>query len=119
MKQNDLLERTFNFGVNVLKFLRTLPNESEYNIIKYQLGKSSTSVGANYEESQAASSPADFKHKVRISLKEARESNYWLRVIKELIEIKSEELEKLIKESAELKNILGSIIIKLNKENSR
>jgi len=50
MKQNDLLERTFNFGVNVLKFLRTLPNESEYNIIKYKLGKSSTSVGANYEE---------------------------------------------------------------------
>jgi len=114
MKQNDLLDRTFYFGVNVLKFLRTLPKESEYNIIKYQLGKSATSVGANYEESQAASSQADFKNKVRISLKEARETNYWLRVIMELSESKSEELEKLIKESVELKNILGAIILKLN-----
>ena len=114
MKQNDLLDRTFYFGVNVLKFLRTLPKESEYNIIKYQLGKSATSVGANYEESQAESSQADFKNKVRISLKEARETNYWLRVIMELSESKSEELEKLIKESVELKNILGAKIIKLN-----
>jgi len=114
MKQNDLLDRTFYFGVNVLKFLRTLPKESEYNIIKYQLGKSATSVGANYEESQVASSQADFKNKVRISLKEARETNYWLRVIMELSESKSEELEKLIKESVELKNILGAIILKLN-----
>jgi hypothetical protein len=47
MKQNNLLERTFNFGVNVLKFLKTLPNESEYNIIKYQFGKSDSSVGVN------------------------------------------------------------------------
>lgn len=62
MKQNDLLDRTFYFGVNVLKFLRTLPKESEYNIINYQLGKSATSVSANYEESQAASSQADFKN---------------------------------------------------------
>lgn len=51
---------------------------------KFQLGKSSTSVGANYEEAQAGSSKADFKNKVRISLKEARESNYWLRVLKAL-----------------------------------
>jgi four helix bundle protein len=119
MKQNDLLERTFNFGVNILKFLRTLPKESEYNIIKYQMGKSATSVGANYEESQAASSQADFKHKVRISLKEARETNYWLRIIKEIGDNKSEEIEKLIKESVEIKNILAAIVIKLNKENSR
>ncbi len=53
MRQNDLLERTFSFGVRCLKLLRNLPNHSEYLIIKHQLGKSSTSVGANYEESQA------------------------------------------------------------------
>ncbi len=51
MKANDLLDRTFNFGVRCFKLLRTLPNHSEYQIIKYQLGKSSTSIGANYEES--------------------------------------------------------------------
>ena len=114
MKENDLLDRTFNFGVRCLKHLRTFPNTSEYSIIKYQLGKSSTSIGANYEESQAGSSKADFKNKVRISLKEARESNYWLRVLKALDENQSEELNFLINESKELKNILASILKKLN-----
>lgn len=112
MKENNLLERTFNFGVRCLKFLRPLPNSSEYRIIKYQLGKSSTSVGANYEESQAGSSKADFRNKVRIALKEARESNYWLRLIKALDETTNEELDFLIKESQELKNILATIIKK-------
>ncbi len=94
--------------------MRTFPNTSEYSIIKYQLGKSSTSIGANYEEAQAGSSKADFKNKVRISLKEARESNYWLRVLKALDENQSEELNFLINESKELKNILASILKKLN-----
>ncbi len=84
MQNNNLLDRTFKFGVNCIIFLRTLPRDFEYNVIKLQLTKSSTSIGANYEESQAGSSKADFKNKVRISLREARESNYWLRVIKAL-----------------------------------
>lgn len=71
MKPNDLLDRTFHFGVDVLKLIRTLPKDSEYYIIRYQLGKSATSIGANYEESQPGSSKADFKNKVRIALKEA------------------------------------------------
>ncbi len=114
MRENDLLDRTFNFGVRCLKILRTFPNSSEYSIIKYQLGKSSTSIGANYEEAQAGSSKADFKNKVRISLKEARESNYWLRILKALDENPNEELNFLENESKELKNILASIIKKLN-----
>jgi four helix bundle protein len=114
MKENDLLERTFNFGIRCLKLLRTLPNSSEYQIIKYQLGKSATSVGANYEEAQAGSSKADFKNKIRIALKEARESNYWLRVLKALEDTSNEELDFLVNESKELKNILASILKKLN-----
>jgi four helix bundle protein len=110
MKSNDLLERTFNFGVETLKLIRNLPKDSEYTIIRYQLGKSATSVGANYEESQAGSSKADFKNKVRIALKEARESNYWLRIIKALEEVETEKLEYLLQESKEIKNILGSIV---------
>jgi four helix bundle protein len=110
MKPNDLLNRTFNFGVETLKLIRTLPKDSEYSIIRYQLGKSATSVGANYEESQAGSSKADFKNKVRIALKEARESNYWLRVIKALGEIEDSKLDILLQESKEIKNILAAII---------
>jgi four helix bundle protein len=110
MKQNDLLERTFNFGVRCLKLLRDLPKSSEYQIIKYQLGKSATSVGANYEEAQAGSSKADFKNKVRISLKEIRESNYWLRILKSLDETPNDELDFLVNESKELKVIFATIV---------
>jgi four helix bundle protein len=110
MKPNDLLDRTFNFGVETLKLIRNFPKDSEYNIIRYQLGKSATSVGANYEESQAGSSKADFKNKVRIALKEARESNYWLRIVKALGETNDLKLDYLLQESKEIKNILASII---------
>ncbi len=110
MQNNNLLDRTFKFGVNCIIFLRTLPRDFEYNVIKLQLTKSSTSIGANYEESQAGSSKAAFKNNVRISLREARESNYWLRVIKALERSENEQLESLIQESKELKNILASII---------
>ncbi|WP_226064701.1 four helix bundle protein [Kaistella polysaccharea] len=110
MKKNDLLERTFWSGINCLKFLRKLPNDSEYRLIRYQLGKSATSIGANYEESQAGSSKADFKNKVKISLRESRESNYWLRVIKALDEKQNQELDDLLAESTELKNIFGAIV---------
>ncbi|UGS24918.1 four helix bundle protein [Flavobacterium channae] len=71
-------------------------------------------MGANYEESQAGSSKADFTNKVKIALREARETNYWLRVLKELNENSDESLEMLIKESQELKNILGAIVVKSN-----
>ena len=114
MKENDLLKRTFNFGISCLKFLRKLESNPENNLIRFQLGKSCTSIGANYEESQEGSSKADFTNKVKIALREARETNYWLRILKELNDNNDESLESLIKESQELKNILGAIVVKSN-----
>ncbi len=73
-KENELSKRLLIFSVEVIKFTRLLPKETEYQVIKYQLIKSATSVGANYQEAQSASSKADFKNKVNISLKEMAES---------------------------------------------
>ena len=115
MKENDLLKRTFNFGVDCLKYLRKLETNPENNLVRFQLGKSCTSIGANYEESQAGSSRADFINKVKISLREARESNYWLRILKELTENEDVQLQILIQESKEIKNILGAIVNNSNK----
>ena len=56
----------------------------------------------------------DFKNKIRIALKEARESNYWLRIIIALNDVENNELERLLQESKEIKNILASIINKMN-----
>ena len=110
--RNDLETRLFNFAINTIKFLRSQAPSSELNVIKYQLTKSSTSSGANYEEAQAGSSKLDFTNKVRISLREMRESNYWLRILKGINEEANPELEKLIQESKELKLILGAIVQK-------
>jgi len=83
-KRNDLCERLFDFAIRVIEFLKTLPYTPENKAIRTQLSKSACSSGANYEESQGGSSKADFKNKVRLSLREMRESNFWLRIIKEL-----------------------------------
>jgi four helix bundle protein len=109
----DLNDRLFEFAVKVLEYLKTIPYNPETKIIREQLAKSSTSAGANYEESQGGSSRADFANKVRISLREMRESHYWLRIIKRTVKgIDQQELESLIPESKELKHILGSIVQK-------
>ncbi len=115
--KNDLQQRLFNFAVRCLLFIRILPDSTEYKVIKYQLAKSSTSSGSNYEEAQAGSSKADFNNKTRISLREMRESNYWLRIIKAITEtgVDFVELDWLIQESKELKSILGSIVQKTRK----
>ena len=108
-------ERLFKFAIDVIKFLRNIKNTTEITVMKYQLTKSATSSGANYEEAQAASSRADFKNKITISLKEMRESNYWLKIFKAL-DIGDKETGKyLVNESGELKKILGSISSKTAK----
>jgi len=109
-------KRLFDFAVRVIKYCRNLPNKREYQVISYQLIKSATSSGANYEEAQGAASKPDFFNKINIALKEMRESNYWLRIIRE-IETMNDELKFLINESLELKKILGSINSKSVKRN--
>ena len=108
VKNNDLCERLFEFAVRVIKFLKDLPYSPENMTIRIQLSKSACSSGANYEEAQSGSSKADFTNKVRISLREMRESNYWLRIIKRTVpDVKKDDIDYLINESSELKNILG------------
>lgn len=107
----DLGKRLFNFAIDVIKICRKLPKAKEYDIIKNQLIKSSSSSRANYEEAQGARSKSDFTNKINISLKEIRESNYWLRILKEISD-NNADVERLICESTELKKILGSIYSK-------
>lgn len=114
-----LLDRTFWFGVNILKFLASLKFHHIYSNSMQQLSKSSTSVGANYEEAQAAESKRDFIHKIGIALKEARESHYWLRVLKALYSEKEKQkiMNEYLQEAEEIRKIFASI--KLSAENGK
>ena len=113
-KKNDLCERLLQFAIDVILYLRTVKNTVETMDIKRQLIKASTSSGANYEESQGSPTKPDVKTKIGISLKEMRESNYFLRIHSRL---KLGDIEKsiyLVNESSELKRILASILNKLS-----
>ncbi len=105
----DLDERTFEFGVRVVRMVNTLPRVAAAPEIIRQIVRSSTSIGANLEEARGAESHADFSHKLSVAYKEARETRYWLRVIQaSLLDVP--EVVALIQESDELVRILSKSI---------
>ena len=79
--KKELEARTLGFSIRVFKLLKALPKNSAMRVISYQLGKSASSIGANYREANRAESGDDFAHKVSIALKEASETHYWLQVL--------------------------------------
>jgi len=112
-RKNDLCERLLRFAVDVILYLRTVKNSVETMDMKRQLVKASTSSGANYEESQGSPTKPDTKTKIGISLKEMRESNYFLKIFNRLKLGDVQKNEYLVDESSQLKRILASILNKL------
>jgi len=82
MAESAIRGKSFKFAVQVVKLPRTLQDKREF-VISNQLLKSGTSIGANVEEAQAGQSKKDFLAKMAIASKEARETKYWLRLIRE------------------------------------
>lgn len=82
MKKNILLEKTFDFAVQSVKLAQTIQQKNKEYVITRQFLKSATSIGANSEEAIAGQSTADFISKLSIARKEARETLYWLRLMK-------------------------------------
>ncbi len=114
-KVYDLEERTFIFAKDVRLFVRQLPKSIANTEDSKQVIRASGSVGANYREANEALSKKDFLMRMKISRKEAKESQFWLRLIKETNDVSKEiglEAERLIQEALELKKIFSSIIDK-------
>lgn len=80
MKENKILDLTFEFALQIIDLYRTLIKENEY-VLSKQLLRSGTSIGANVEEATAALTKKDFIAKMSIASKEARETRYWLRLL--------------------------------------
>lgn len=109
-----LEQRTKEFAIRIIKLSVSLPSSSEGRVIKNQLTKSGTSVGANYREANRARSKADFKNKIKICESEASETVYWLEIIDNLNWVEAEELQLIIKEASEILAIFTSIGKNLN-----
>ncbi len=108
MIQRELSERLLDYGSRIVKVVEAMPGTLVGRRIGDQLLRSGTSVGANYEE--AAESSADFVHKLQLSLKEVRESNYWLLLLAKAKTLRPNQLEELIDESNQLRAILSKAV---------
>lgn len=107
----DLEDRLIDFAVRIIKLSEALPNTKAGNHISTQILKSGTSPAPNYGEAQGAESNADFIHKLKICLKELRETFIWLKIITKAELIKPiEKLEPLMTETNELISIFVSSI---------
>jgi four helix bundle protein len=111
--KNDLCDRLLKFAVDVILYLRTVKNSVETLDMKRQLVKSSTSSGANYEESKGSPTRPDVKTKIGIFIKGNAGITLFPQVFHQLLLGDMKQCEYLVSESSELKLILGSIIKKL------
>lgn len=107
----DIRERSFQMAVRAVNLCRHLDRQpGPGQIIARQLIRSGTSVGANLEEAQAGTSRADFAAKCDISLKEARETHYWLRLLAATDLASQARLTDLLDECDQIARILGAIV---------
>jgi four helix bundle protein len=105
----SLEKRTLKFAIKIIKLSVKLPNTLEGRVIRNQITKSGTSVGANYREANRSRSKADFKSKIRICESEASETQYWLQVIVEAGWLSIDEIKAVYDECSELLAIFTSI----------
>ena len=107
--KQELEERTRKFAVRIIVLSTKLPNTPEGKVVRNQITKSGTSVGANYREANRARSKADFKNRIAICESEASETQYWLEVVAEMKWLSSDELKNEYDECGELIAIFVSI----------
>ena len=107
----DIRDRSFALACRVVRASTELPAVPGVRRIADQLVRSGTSIGANLEEAKAASSKKDFLNYVQISLKECRETKYWLRLCAELGFLSATTAQPLIGHADQVGRILGAIVI--------
>ena len=112
----DLEERTGKFGEVIIEFAKTLEKNEINRPLVGQLVDAGTSVGANYTEADGAESKKDFRHKIAICKKEAKETKHWLRMIRKANPHRAVECHKLWQEAHELMLIFSSIILSKKKK---
>ncbi|RLD05215.1 MAG: four helix bundle protein [Chloroflexi bacterium] len=109
MKQNVLQEKSYAFALRIVKTCQFLCSEKKEYVLSKQLIRAGTSVGANVEEAIGGQSDKDFLSKISISYKEARESHYWIRLLRDSNYLTKKQAESLLKDNEELLKIMGSI----------
>jgi len=104
-------ERTYKFALRVIKLVSSLPRTAISEVLGRQVLRSGTSIGANVEEAFGATSKREFTYKLNIAFKEAKETHYWLRLIRDVGLVPAKRIDLLIQEALEIKLILAKSIV--------
>lgn len=115
----DLEERTASFGEDVVDFTKSLERSTVNDVLIKQIVRAGTSIGANYMEADGAESKKDFKHKIALCKKEAKETKHWLRMLAKAEPYLLEECRKLWQEAQELTLIFSAILLNRKKKDKR
>jgi four helix bundle protein len=106
----DLEERTALLGEGIIDFAKTLPHDRISNELVKQFIRSCTGIGANYMEADGAESKKDFRHKIALCKKEAKETKHWIRMIAKANPDRKKECKKIWQEAQELTLIFSTIL---------
>lgn len=118
IKKNDIGERSFCFGVRIVKMVSALSKNIASDAVGKQVVRSGTSIGANISEAQGAISKKEFIYHMNIAKKEARETMFWLRMICEAELVNGDKLKNLMDENNQIIAILVAIIKTSQKSNN-
>ncbi|MCL2107745.1 MAG: four helix bundle protein [Oscillospiraceae bacterium] len=110
MKENIILEKTMNFSVRIINLYKYLCSEKNEYIMSKQLLRCGTSIGANAHEAHNGQSSRDFLSKMYVALKEASETEYWLKLLTKTDYLTEKQGENILYDCVEIKKILTSII---------
>ena len=109
MRENVIVKKSFAFSVRIVNLNKYLSQEKKEYVISRQIYKSGTSIGTNVAEAQKAQSTADFVAKMKIALKEANETQYWLQLLYETKYITEKEFASIHNDLVEILRILTAI----------
>ena len=110
MKENVILKKSYSFALKIVSLYKKLSGDYKEFVLSKQVLRSGTSIGANMHEADAAISKAEFSAKVSIAYKEARETQYWLRLLFDSNYLNQNQFDSLFNESTEICKILFSIL---------
>ena len=109
MKENVIMRKSFAFSVRIVNLYKYLSEQKKEYVISKQIYRSGTSIGANVAEAQRGQSKADFAAKMNSALKEANETDYWLKLLYKTDYLSKEQYESLNRDMQELLGILTAI----------
>ena len=116
MKESILREKSYQFALRIIKLYKYIVADKNEYVLSKQILRSGTSIGANIEEANQGQSKADFIHKLSIAQKEAFETDYWLRLLRDSEYLTGAQADSLLNDCRELERLLTTSI-KTAKEN--